>query len=846
MEVVQVQPRDTYLHYVHVPTKGMSIHWTFTTKRKNIAFGLYKRIHDPPHLATQPVMRLQKPNQTTTHTEFRTPSTLSSNHSLMTNSSQKTESPSDDDRSNFFDTDPSATSANPPTHRPRSKSLAKDKLKEKGELEEIIPIEHYNSSSNKTSGSFVVQEPGYYVLVFDNTFSRTTPKVLSFSVTLSDKETNDPFEDNANDIAGWILKKRRKRLQGWAKRWFQLSHAGILSYATSPTGVKRGAIQIRVATLTFNEPQRMIHIDSGTVIYHLKALDKNDFALWCTAFKRFKATEGCEGNSRGWEVPENSVDTSHGSADPVQTAITKGIESARNVQYEVENYMQNADHIKHILNRVGQIQGLEDLKPHITAFYTQLEKDKDHIQKSMRQQTTEWKNVQEAFQTFIHPSHQGSPRNRNLFSIQEGMSEVDGGSGGEYRGIYKSGSESSSTRMSTMSDMFFDAEENILSEEEDVSDSSIYSDDDDDDDDDEDDDDGIDDNGDTASKSSKKQRETIDFTRIGKCQERRKTLPSPSVGDPASAISIFRKNVGKDLSQVAMPVSMNEPISLLQKACEDLEYSELLDKAAGMNDPMDRLMYVAVFAISSYASSQYRTGRKPFNPMLTETYENIRPDKGFRFIAEKVSHHPLVIAAHADSKNYKYWQASKVKSKFWGKSMEFMTEGTFHITLTGHEDHYTYFKPSSWMRNMIAGEKYLEHVGEMKVQDHTSGAYASVTFKEGTGGGLFGAPTKRDDVVATLFDKDGKKCRRLVGKWSQSMAEEVDMNGSTFTVLWHANPPHVKDYQKYYGFTRFCVELNEITPIEDHKIPKTDSRLRPDQSLYEQGKEHWDGITSIF
>lgn len=30
--------------------------------------------------------------------------------------------------------------------------------------------------------------------------------------------------------------------------------------------------------------------------------------------------------------------------------------------------------------------------------------------------------------------------------------------------------------------------------------------------------------------------------------------------------------------------------------------------------------------------------------MMTETYENIRPDKGFRFMAEKVSHNPLIIA----------------------------------------------------------------------------------------------------------------------------------------------------------------------------------------------------------
>ena len=44
MEVVQVQPRDSYLHYIYVGTQGTAIRWSFTTKRKNIAFGLYRRL----------------------------------------------------------------------------------------------------------------------------------------------------------------------------------------------------------------------------------------------------------------------------------------------------------------------------------------------------------------------------------------------------------------------------------------------------------------------------------------------------------------------------------------------------------------------------------------------------------------------------------------------------------------------------------------------------------------------------------------------------------------------------------------------------------------------------------
>lgn len=164
-----------------------------------------------------------------------------------------------------------------------------------------------------------------------------------------------------------------------------------------------------------------------------------------------------------------------------------------------------------------------------------------------------------------------------------------------------------------------------------------------------------------------------------------------------------------------------------------------------------------------------------------------------------------------------------------------MTEGTFHVTLTGQDDHFTYNKPSSWMRNMIAGEKYLETAGEMRVTNHATGEYATVTFKEGTGGGLFGAPSNRNDIVATFFDSNGKKCRRVVGKWSDKLSEEVDMNKRKLNVLWTANPPGLEDYTKYYGFTRYCVELNEITEIERDKIPITDTRYRPDQRLYENG-----------
>ncbi len=133
--------------------------------------------------------------------------------------------------------------------------------------------------------------------------------------------------------------------------------------------------------------------------------------------------------------------------------------------------------------------------------------------------------------------------------------------------------------------------------------------------------------------------EEDDSEGLGKSQTGRRTqLPAPQPDTSGLSLwNILKKNIGKDLSKIAMPVALNEPLSMLQVLAEELEYSELLDKAAETDDPYKRMVYVASFAVSSYASTYYRAGTKPFNPLLGETYECVREDKGFRFMAEQVS-----------------------------------------------------------------------------------------------------------------------------------------------------------------------------------------------------------------
>uniref|UniRef100_A0A8D3D1Q7 Oxysterol-binding protein n=1 Tax=Scophthalmus maximus TaxID=52904 RepID=A0A8D3D1Q7_SCOMX len=311
------------------------------------------------------------------------------------------------------------------------------------------------------------------------------------------------------------------------------------------------------------------------------------------------------------------------------------------------------------------------------------------------------------------------------------------------------------------------------------------------------------------------------------CQ-RRSRLPSPSPNNSTISLwNILRNNIGKDLSKVAMPVQLNEPLNTLQRLCEELEYSELLDRAANTRDPFERMVYVATFVVSGYASSYYRTGGKPFNPVLGETYECDRPDKGFRFVAEQVSHHPPISACHAESKDFVFWQDVRCKNKFWGKSMEIVPVGTTHVTLPEFGDHYEWNKVTSCIHNILSGQRWIEHYGEISIRNSSSDVcQCKVTFVKAKYWN-----SSVNEVEGTVTDQKGKVVHRLFGKWHEAV---FCGDPPSATCIWRANAMPV-DHEQYYGFTKFAVELNELDPSLKLLLPPTDTRLRVDQRLLEEG-----------
>ncbi|XP_017642072.1 oxysterol-binding protein-related protein 2A isoform X6 [Gossypium arboreum] len=322
--------------------------------------------------------------------------------------------------------------------------------------------------------------------------------------------------------------------------------------------------------------------------------------------------------------------------------------------------------------------------------------------------------------------------------------------------------------------------------------------------------------------------------------ERRKKLPDPVEKEKGVSLwSMIKDNVGKDLTRVCLPVYFNEPISSLQKCFEDLEYSYLLDRAykyGKEGNSLQRILNVAAFAVSGYASSEGRHC-KPFNPLLGETYEADFPDKGVRFFSEKVSHHPTLIACHCEGNGWKFWGDSNLRTKFWGRSIQLDPVGVLTLEFDDGEI-FQWSKVTTTIYNIILGKLYCDHHGLMHIRGNREYS-CKLKFKEQSI--LDRTPHQ---VHGSVEDLSGKKVATLTGKWDDSMyyisgdfsGKLKDCNPSNASLLWKRDkpPPNLTRY----NLTSFAITLNELTPglqIKE-KLPPTDSRLRPDQRHLENGE----------
>ncbi|CAK7333977.1 unnamed protein product [Dovyalis caffra] len=311
--------------------------------------------------------------------------------------------------------------------------------------------------------------------------------------------------------------------------------------------------------------------------------------------------------------------------------------------------------------------------------------------------------------------------------------------------------------------------------------------------------------------------------------------------DRDSHWKMMQKYIGSDVtSMVTLPVLIFEPMSMLQKMAELMEYSHLLDLADECEDPYMRLVYAASFFISVYYA--YQRTWKPFNPILGETYE-LTNHGGLTFISEQVSHHPPISAGHAENEHFTYDITSKVKTKFLGNSIEIYPLGRTRVTLKRDCVVLDLVPPPTKVSNLIFGRTWIDSPGEMVLTNMTTGDKVVLYFQPC---GWFGAG--RYEVDGYVYNSAEEPQILMTGKWNESMNyQPCDMEGEPrsgtelkelFTISGWSNEQvwRVAEAPKNdkFQYTYFAHKLNSFDTAPK-KLLASDSRLRPDRYGLEHG-----------
>jgi hypothetical protein len=226
--------------------------------------------------------------------------------------------------------------------------------------------------------------------------------------------------------------------------------------------------------------------------------------------------------------------------------------------------------------------------------------------------------------------------------------------------------------------------------------------------------------------------------------------------------------------------------------------------------------------------------KKPFNPILGETYELKLDDGKSTAIYEQVSHHPPIGAGHANTEKWTYDITSAVKTKFMGNWVDVFPIGRTRIHLKRTNETFNIIPPTSRINNLIVGRIWVDTFGDMRVQNLTTKATCDLQF---TACGW--SSRGRYEVNGFVKDNNEKEKLRMYGHWNKDLKCSKVSDDETTTwekKLWQVEEREIKVAHEHpYGFNSFAVKsIGAETAPADGKLLKSDSRLRPDRRALEK------------
>ena len=311
------------------------------------------------------------------------------------------------------------------------------------------------------------------------------------------------------------------------------------------------------------------------------------------------------------------------------------------------------------------------------------------------------------------------------------------------------------------------------------------------------------------------------------------TRPNPTL----NVWSFLRHNIGKDLSRITMPIAFNEPITMLQRSAQFLEFEQVLRRANQETDEGLRSALILA-AFSGTIGANSKRLRKPFNPLLGETYEYCKGD--LKFISEQICHHPPISGFYAECNDFIVEGALHVYMNISLTGFAIEPRGQLRVTLKRDNKRFIVQQPVSSLHNYIIGEMYLWFKGTLAVDEDPpsvsepsdkalyTGARATLEYLPR---GWIGHTDYC--VKGTVSDSHNSKSLQLEGEWTKFL-NIIKSDGSKDSLM--ETFPEIDKANQQYHFTKFSVTLNEVNDEIKSRLPPTDSRLRRDLRLFEEGK----------
>lgn len=287
---------------------------------------------------------------------------------------------------------------------------------------------------------------------------------------------------------------------------------------------------------------------------------------------------------------------------------------------------------------------------------------------------------------------------------------------------------------------------------------------------------------------------------------------------------------GKSIMGISMPVYIFGKKSLLQQLALMMSYTPIFLEKAFLNTGLERFKYV----VTCMASVMHlaTTQKKPFNPIIGETYQGIIGKASY--YAEQVSHHPPISSFQIYGENFKMNGFYEFTANTSANSVKARQIGLTLISIDG-VDYYVTF-PYVYISGTIIGKRYYHWQGVLTVVSPSEHLYCEIVLnpdKKGAISGLFSKPTTPADFFVghiwrvkdshPAMTESGRKALQDSAKKSyENLTDEIEGELSKIEGYWTLFIDI--DNKRYWSFDEYRPYLVKDTP---NPLP-SDSRFRPD------------------